>query len=493
MNKFDDIFSRKAKEAFDNYNADHLAEEGWNSFTGKYGRRRSRAILMPLWARAASIIILVTAGVLLTTRLNNRKAGEPVNQIAQETLSEQADSLLIKEDSSSAAGVSPGKPVIIAANPEISATKPIINAATAETTEANPEIKTASQELTAQASSTRDSGQASFTTVSTAGQPRQAGGAASSSRVSQTAGPVLAEAVKAGAIISSEASKTDVSLLADTSMTERSLSTETFLAAEISAWMNLPDNPIEIRLADDADTELKLKPEEAPLVYFDIPREKLTTTLMTGLSGMMATVDNASSASQGVSIGFYVEQQLTRRISVRPGLAMARHNYTVENMSGGSLDMAYGAPELNGMAASATTYDADIDVVSMEVPVNFVFSLRKRARSNLFVSTGASTVIYLSQNLSGSFNNTYTRSVVDNYTGDVSYESMTTSVKIESEQETLNRVDLLGLANFSAGYSFPFAGTSQLQFEPFVQLPIRDLTSLNLRIWYGGLSMKIRF
>ena len=155
--------------------------------------------------------------------------------------------------------------------------------------------------------------------------------------------------------------------------------------------------------------------------------------------------------------------------------------------------MAYAAPELNGMAATATIYDADMDVVSMEVPVNFVFSLRKRARSNLFVTTGASTVIYLSQNLSGSFYNTYTRSVVDNYTGNVSYETMTTSVEIESEQETLNRVDLLGLANFSAGYSFPFSGNSQLLFEPFVQMPIRDLTSLNLRIWYGGLSMKIRF
>jgi len=453
MNKFDDIFSRKAKEAFDNYNADHLAEEGWNSFTGKYGRRRSRVILIPLWARAASIAILVTAGVLLTARLTNHKAGETVNQIAQETRSEQADSLMNKEDSaSSAPGVSAGKPVIIAANPEISATP--------ETTGTNP--------------------------------------------VSETAGPVLAEAVKSEEIISSDAAKTEGSqlsekslaegsLLADTEMAEASLSPGALLAPDISGRMNLSVNPLEIRLAGMADAGLKLKPGEAPKVYGDIPREKLTTTIMTGLSGMMASVDNTTSASQGVSIGFYVEQQLTRRISVRPGLAMARHNYTVESMSGGNMDMAYAAPELNGMAATATTYNADIDVVSMEVPVNFVFSLRKRARSNLFVTTGASTVIYLSQNLSGSFNNTYTRSTVNAGTGQVSYESMTTTVQIESEQEFLNRVDLLGLANFSAGYSFPFAGTSQLQFEPFVQMPIRDLTSLNLRIWYGGLSMKIRF
>ena len=84
MKQFDEKFSRKAKEAFDNYNADHLAGEGWNSFTGKYGRKRRRAVVFPLWAKAATIAVLVTLGVLFTARINDRKAGEPVSQTAQE-------------------------------------------------------------------------------------------------------------------------------------------------------------------------------------------------------------------------------------------------------------------------------------------------------------------------------------------------------------------------------------------------------------------------
>jgi hypothetical protein len=214
---------------------------------------------------------------------------------------------------------------------------------------------------------------------------------------------------------------------------------------------------------------------------------------MTGLSGMMASIDNTPSTAQGVSFGFYVEQQLTRRISVRPGLAMAKHNYGMESTSGGSMALDYAAPELDGLSGTTTSYEANIEVLSMEIPVNFVFSLRKRSGSNLFVTTGASTVIYLNQHLSGSFNNTYIRSTVDAATGGVSYESKTTSVKIESEQEPLTGVDFLGLANFSAGYSIPFGKTRHLLFEPFVQLPLKDLTSLDLRIRYGGLSMKIQF
>jgi hypothetical protein len=264
-------------------------------------------------------------------------------------------------------------------------------------------------------------------------------------------------------------------------------------AVERSADMNLPVNPIEKRLVDDADVKLKLNPKEVHPVLADIPHEKRTTTIMTGLSGMMASIDNTASTAQGVSFGVYVEQQLTRRISVRPGLAMAKHNYGMESTPGGSMAMDYAAPELDGLSGTTTSYEANIEVLSMEIPVNFVFSLRKRSGSNLFVTTGASTVIYLNQHLSGNFNNTYIRSTVDAATGGVSYESKTTSVKIETEQELLTRVDFLGLANFSAGYSIPFGKTSHLLFEPFVQLPLKDLTSLDLRIRYGGLSMKVQF
>lgn len=155
--------------------------------------------------------------------------------------------------------------------------------------------------------------------------------------------------------------------------------------------------------------------------------------------------------------------------------------------------MDYAAPELNGLSGTTTSYEADIDVVSMEIPVNFLFSIRKRTRTSLFVSTGASTVFYLNQRMTGSFDNTYTKTLYDAYTGATSYESVTTTARIESEQEFLTRVDLMGLANFSAGYSFPFSKTSNLLLEPFIQLPLKDLTSLNLRIRYGGISMKLQF
>ena len=433
MSKFEDIFSRKVKEAFDSYDADHLADRGWNSFAGKYGNKRSRTIIIPLWARAASIVILVTAGVLLMDRLNDMQTGDPADRLAQETGSTKADSLLKENDTSSITAAVTGA-----------------DQAAIATTEKSSPPSTATPIRTGQVST------------------------APAERALQAVNEASEKGIMEITVAARPPISTDIN------------------PADGLAGVNLAGGPMEKRLTYEADTRLNLKPKPALKDYLVLPRERMTTTLMTGFSGMMASIDNASSDAMGVSVGFYVEQQLSRRISVRPGLAMARHSYSLENTPGGSAAFDYTAPELNGMSGTATSYSADINVVSMEVPVNFVFSIRKRGQSNLFVTTGASTVLYLSQHLSGNFNNTYTNTIVDSY-GDVSYESMTTSVRIESDQELLNRVDFMGLANFSAGYSFPFAGTSHLVFEPFVQLPIKDLTSMNLRIRYGGLSFKVQF
>jgi hypothetical protein len=486
MKNSDDIFSRKVKEAFDSYDADHLAEEGWNSFVRKQGRRRTRAIIIPLWARAASIIIMVTAGALFLHRLSQPDTGENTGRVAQESGNRKADTELTgKEPARDASGNSGTRSSVTAETADNTAATTMtagaasgISAPATQSAGARSEVTSASARLTEQGSATNAVTTVAMDPVRTPeATGRQAGRQLKSdiektgSNAGETAGPILAE----------------------TAVTGESLTARTLIASGMSAGIGLPDTPVEIRLTDDADARLNLKPRKQPGEYLVIPREKMTTTIMTGLSGMMASVENTTFTSQGVSIGFYVEQQLTRRISVRPGLAMAKYNYAVGNTPGGSASFDYAAPELDGMPAASTSYDADMDIVSMEVPVNFVFSLRKRSRSNLFVTTGASTVIYLSQHLTGSFNNTYTRTTVDSYSGNVIYETMTTSMQIESEQELFNRVDFLGLANFSAGYSMPFRKTSHLLLEPFVQLPIKDLTSMNLRIRYGGLSMKIQF
>jgi len=458
MSKFDDIFSRKAKEAFENYNADHLAGDGWNSFASRYGKQRRRTIVFPLWARAASIIILVTAGILFMNRFISRNPEEPAGLTAHQSGNEMSDSTEAKADTSAARTATTASVPVIADN-ELSTRETISGAR--QTGDGGRRVRQAT-----------DTGGLDGLTPDT--------GNLASGRTGD------AQTRKTGNLAAGQSNEPAIAVV-----------TESDKMDDIYAGVNLALNPIEIRLTEKADSRLNLPPVKVLDDYRAQPRQKMTTTLMTGLSGLMASIDNATTTAQGVSIGFYVERQLTRRISVRPGLAMAKHSYGMEGtpeevLAGANTIMDYAAPELNGLSGTTSSYEADIDLLLMEVPVNFVFSLWRRAEKNFFISTGASTMLYLSQHMTGSFNNTYTKTMADSY-GGTTYATKTTTVQVEREHHLLNRVDFLGLANFSAGYSMPFGRGTHLLLEPFVQLPVKDLTSMNLRIRYGGLSMKIQF
>ena len=78
MKQFDDIFRENVNKAFSNYNADHLAGEGWNSFVaGKNGRRR-RAAVIPLWAGAASVMLIIGLCAFIAYRISTWQTAKEI-------------------------------------------------------------------------------------------------------------------------------------------------------------------------------------------------------------------------------------------------------------------------------------------------------------------------------------------------------------------------------------------------------------------------------
>lgn len=73
MNNFDDKLRDNIKKAFDNYNSDHLTDEGWDSFVAMQKGRRRRAVIFPLWVRAASVLLLIGLGAVVAYRLSVRQ------------------------------------------------------------------------------------------------------------------------------------------------------------------------------------------------------------------------------------------------------------------------------------------------------------------------------------------------------------------------------------------------------------------------------------
>ncbi|HBH85402.1 MAG TPA: hypothetical protein DDY34_16600 [Bacteroidales bacterium] len=405
MKQFDQIFRQQAEKAFSTYNADHLAGEGWNLFVNKQKGKKRFAIVIPFWAKAASVAVIVSVGGLF---LYQSFHNQPESYIAQkEFVPAPANELQI--------------PVVsdkISLNAQLSSDGEVQDKLTVELF--------AEKKAAAEAVDMKD--------------------------------PVVTGEIK---------------------------SSERVSDIPVNEYAN-EEKVAENILAADEKTEI------SPVEITDETPAGKKTSLIAGFSGMMSNIEDVMINSPGVSVGFYLEHKLTRKLSVRPGLALAKHSYSSTNVSDGKVFMN-SVTSTGSMTGSVGSYENQLDMVTVEVPLNLVYTLLERGKSSLFVSAGVSTMVYLDQSFSSSFTNVYTEQKVDLASGNAYLETRSQDVNVESDEKAFSHVDYFSLTNLSAGYSLPLKKGGNMLIEPFVQLPVSDLTSFNVRIRYGGLSLKFRF
>jgi len=431
MKQFDEIFREKVKETFSNYNADHLADKGWQSFISRRRKRFAGYIfLMPVWAKAAAVALIITAGSLLTYILINRQNEASLTEI-HSVKTELPEKYAVPE---------------VAEKPE---------------TEAAEKMPVSGDKNFAENIVSR------HTHV------------LSREREDVSAGIIS----KPSGIISDETIKyvdnKPVNILSDTGNVHVP-----------DAGKQLPVNETDSILIAGAVK----KYEEATVSETDETEEKINkskSSVIAGISGMMAVVDNALATSPGVSAGVYYEYQFTRRIAIRPGVAIAMHSSPVENRTGRT-DLNYAVPLYDGTPGTTSSYEARLRLIALEVPVNMVFKVIAKEKSSLFLSAGASTLIYLNQKFNGTFVNSYTKALSNTVTGEMTAYTNYSTVEVEKTESAFSHADYFGLANLSAGYSIPF-GKSSMLIEPYLQMPLSGITSLNIKIYYSGISLKLKF
>jgi len=74
------------------------------------------------------------------------------------------------------------------------------------------------------------------------------------------------------------------------------------------------------------------------------------------------------------------------------------------------------------------------------------------------------------------------------------YESYSNTLNMTSGQtdETLNHFDFAGLFNLSIAYDVPLPKGS-LAVEPYIKLPLADISSQDIRMGSGGLTLRYNF
>ena len=424
MKPFDEDFSSRVKETFGHYNADHLADAGWKAFQKKQRAPKGLLVAMPVWAKAASIAVLLVVGNLVIYRSIQPEQNHEILSIVEPT-----EVLASVQDSTSI--VLPNTPVIAA----VSSMKEVSRSRSMEP--------------------------------------------AKSASVTPHSGDVAQSAARDSA---------GLNLFAATTIPKgNDLDVEK--ATEILA--EVPDS---------------LSPSGG-VAYSNYPLPKLAespagvakntrTRFMAGLSGMMARVENLISDAPAVSVGLYAEHRLTDNIYIRPGMAIAKHSYGLQSVTNNNrqYDAIASATDndFNSLSSEVESFDNHMDLVVMEIPINFVFKVRERRNSNIFFSLGTSSLIYLNQQFSGIVRTTSTQPYFDSATSSWFMEANSLRTTYNNEYPAFSRVDLFGLINISSGYTFPFTKHYSMAIEPCVQLPVSSITSINIRMGFGGVSLKIQ-
>ncbi len=424
MKLFDDIFRENVKKAFSSYNADHLADEAWNSFVAMKKGRRRRASMILLWARAASVLLIIGLGIFIAYFISTRHiARKVISGTEYEGKKNEAPVVYNETAKKIIPGIAqvkePFKKEIQPENRESEVLK------TSAVSDSFPEVTTPDHE----------------DILLTDIFERQ-------SLIPDAAGYLLCRVLK------------------------------------VLPGFKISGNLISANLTVEDFKPAGKEPDQE--------KRHRGITVMAGFSGLIAQSSGTTSPASGLSVGFYLDQKITNKISVRPGLALARQSLGLEDNKG--MAVFNNAMSLNdGTKGTPYSYDGHLNMLAMELPLNLVFRIVDKGRSGLYVSAGASSLIYISQQFTAEYVNEYTKQSYNAMTSQYSSETRYSTVEVENDYGAFSRADFFGLANLSAGYIFPYSKTSMLLIEPFLQLPVSDLTSLNLRVKYGGISMKLRF
>jgi len=187
----------------------------------------------------------------------------------------------------------------------------------------------------------------------------------------------------------------------------------------------------------------------------------------------------------GVSMAY----NLNSKVSVGSGISY--------NEMGASKDIignnAPNSPSANALVSDTKSLESvNTRVSGIDIPLEVRYNLSSRFYANVGVSAFA--VINQQQNnvyLQG----TVVQGTTLNLAGDVQPQSFLRTEKVsEKAAETLSPNNrLIGFYNFSFGYRQKLSKDKSIGIEPFMKVPMKDVTKENLRLLGTGLKIKFDF
>ncbi len=207
---------------------------------------------------------------------------------------------------------------------------------------------------------------------------------------------------------------------------------------------------------------------------------------------MMTFAERQLASGMGFSGGVLTEWQAFPRMKLASGMLLAYQQFEVEGMP---LRMV-SAQEINSGLAynpSAEAFgDHAYEFLAIDIPLNVQLSLNESRNSQLYVSAGVSSLLYLQQRVSGYSSSIITGQTYNPVTDHYQTFSHFSEVYLDDSYDILSRFDLARLLNFSVGYVIKGQNHSTI-IEPFIKYPLGTISTRELRMGMGGVTLRYRF
>lgn len=252
---------------------------------------------------------------------------------------------------------------------------------------------------------------------------------------------------------------------------------------EFAQGSYLRDDPL---MVDPSYESQRLYPEYIP---GQSPGSAFNWSVTAG--SMMTFAEQQLASGMGYSGGVLTEWAALPRLRLSSGMLLAYQQFEVERMP---LRMISSQEILAGLDYNdADAFgDHEYEFLAVDIPLNVQFRLGETRNSQLFVSAGVSSMFYLQQRVSGYSSAFVTSQRYNPDTGQYQPFSQFSEVYLDDSYDGLNRFDFARLLNLSFGYVIKGSRHSTV-IEPFIKYPLGTISTRELRMGMGGVTLRYRF
>lgn len=147
-------------------------------------------------------------------------------------------------------------------------------------------------------------------------------------------------------------------------------------------------------------------------------------------------------------------------------------------LTGGTLDVNVGE-------------NYDFRYTAIDIPINTRVQLGSTGNSSYTMTLGVSSLVYLSQTIRERGTNYNGFSTLNANTGDVELTFRQSNYQDTDRISAFDRIDLGRMLNVSFGFT-PDRRKNQLELEVYMKYPLGDVTSKDIALGMGGLTLKYR-